>query len=408
MLAAPPTPKGLRTRERILKASSRVFSEKGYGASGVADICAASDIAVGGFYRYFSGKDEVLETVVSDLEAGLLAEIEGLPACASVVEEIDAIAGLYFKFVEENREFYQVMREAEFACGRASRKFYGSLAGAVGGRLSKYGAGLKDNEAAVYALIGSLSFVAVKNIIWEKKPVPKRAVSDASDVFVNGVSRGKPDFTALIEKAAAFKKCRVPEAREKETSSRLLASAELVFGRLGYGPAHISEITRHAGYAAGTFYTCFRSKKEALDKLVLRLREELVSKAVAYSEGSASRTETEVMSFIALFDFIAEHPYGYKIMREAEFVDFKLAEDYYIYILRNYTARMRATALPGEFAIHDYAALSLMMMGIGHMLGLKYALWSAKGPGKKEMEGMLRQVFSGFNNAKKYQGGKYV
>ena len=68
---------------------------------------------------------------------------------------------------------------------------------------------------------------------------------------------------------------------------------------------------------------------------------------------------------------------------------------YYIYILKNYTARMRATAAPGEFAIRDYETLSLMMMGMGHMLGLKYALWSAKAPDREEMEGMLERVFSG-------------
>ena len=395
MIAAPPTPKGLKTRERILKASGEVFSRSGYGLSGVAEICAASDIAVGGFYRYFSGKEEVLAAVLSSLEARLSGEVAGLPSGAGAQEEIAAIAGLYFRFVSENKDFYQVMREAEFACERVSKKFYNSFAAAILARLAKYGAGTKADEAAVYALIGTLSFVAVKNIIWQKRPVPKRAVSDASDVFLNGVSRQRPDFAALVEKAADRKSLRVSKAREKDTAGRLLASAELVFGRSGYGPAHISEITKHAGYAAGTFYTCFQSKKEALSKLVINLRNELVLKAVHYSRGCVSRTETEVMALIALFDFISEHPYGYKIMREAEFVDFKLAEDYYMFILKNYTAQMRATSLPGEFAISDYETLSLMMMGIGHMLGLKYALWSAKGPGKKEMENMLRRVFSG-------------
>lgn len=402
MLIAPPTPKGLKTRKRILKASSEVFSRSGYGSSGVAEICAASEIAVGGFYRYFSGKESVLAAVVSGLEARLSDELAGMPPGAGVWEEVAAIAGLYFRFVAENKESYQAMREAEFACERVSQKFYSSLAAAILRRLSKYGAGSDADEAAVYALIGALSFVAVKNLIWQKRPVPKRAVSDAADVFLNGVSRRLPDLAALVERAAALKELPGPKAREKDTAGRLLASAELVFGRMGYGPAHISEITKHAGYAAGTFYTCFKSKKDALAELVVNLREELVLKAVGYSRGASSRTETEIMAFIALFDFISEHPYGYKIMREAEFVDFKLAEAYYIYILKSYTARMRATASPGEFAISDYETLSLMMMGMGHMLGLKYALWSAKGPGGKEMESMLRRVFSG---SQKINGG---
>ena len=395
-LIAPPTPKGLKTRERILKASSEVFSRAGYGSSGVAEICSASDIAVGGFYRYFSGKEEVLAAIVSSLEARLTEEMAGLPNEPSVREEIEAVDGLYFRFVAKNRDFYQVMREAEFACERVSKKFYGSFAAAIQGGLEKYGAG--DDEAAVYALIGMLSFVAVRNIIWHRKPVPKKAVSYAADVFLNGVSRLSPDFAALVEKAAALKELPAGKAGEKDTAGRLLAAAELVFGRMGYGPAHISEITKHAGYAAGTFYTCFKSKQEALAELVVKLRDELVLKAARYSQGCSSRTEIEVMAFLALFDFISEHPYGYQIMREAEFVDFKLAEAYYIYILKNYTARLSATAAPGEFAIRDYETLSLMMMGMGHMLGLKYALWSAKGPDREEMEGMLIRVFSGLTN----------
>ncbi len=395
MPIAPPTPKGLKTRERILKASSEVFSRAGYGLSGVAEICSASDIAVGGFYRYFSGKEEVLAAIVSSLEARLTEKMAGLPLETSVREEIEAVAGLYFRFVAENKDFYQVMREAEFACERVSKKFYASFAAAIQGRLEKYGAGLEEDEAAVYALIGTLSFVAVRNIIWRRKPVPKKAVADAAEVFLNGVSRLGPDYAALLEKAAALKELPAHKAVEKDTAGRLLASAELVFGRMGYGPAHISEITKHAGYAAGTFYTCFKSKQEALAELVVKLRDELVLKAARYSQGCSSRTEIEVMAFLALFDFISEHPYGYQIMREAEFVDFKLAEAYYIYILKNYTARMRETAAPGEFSIRDYETLSLMMMGMGHMLGLKYALWSAKGPDREEMEGMLQRVFSG-------------
>jgi AcrR family transcriptional regulator len=400
MLAAPPTPKGLQTRERILKAAGAVFWKTGYGASGVADICAAAELAVGGFYRYFAGKEAVLEALVADLEAELSREVGTLPERKELRDEIEAIAGLYFRFVEKHKEAYQVMREAEFVCERASRKFYDSFAAAVGARLAGHGAARADNEAPVYSLIGMLSFVAVRNLIWRKRPVPKRAVSDAADVFVGGVSGLRPDFRALVGKAVKLRKLRPAAKREPDTAARLLASAETVFGKKGYGTAHISEIAARAGYAAGTFYTCYDSKRDALGRLVLALRDELVSKAVEYSTGAASRTETEVMAFLALFDFISEHPYGYKIMREAEFVDFRLAEDFYIYILNAYTDRMRATARPGEFVINDYAALSLMMMGIGHMLGFKYALLKDKGPGPEEMKDMLRSVFSGFDKTK--------
>src|SRR6266571_5021245 len=49
-------------------------------------------------------------------------------------------------------------------------------------------------------------------------------------------------------------------ARGEATRRRILDAAEEVFGEFGYYEASISEITRRAGIAQGTFYIYFHSK----------------------------------------------------------------------------------------------------------------------------------------------------
>jgi AcrR family transcriptional regulator len=53
-----------RRRTEIIEAAYAVFSERGYQASGIADIAAKLGIGHGTFYRYFKNKRDILDQVV--------------------------------------------------------------------------------------------------------------------------------------------------------------------------------------------------------------------------------------------------------------------------------------------------------------------------------------------------------
>jgi AcrR family transcriptional regulator len=65
-------------RDEILDAAERVFAERGYHETGIADIAADLGIGHGTFYRYFRNKHDiaatVLERVVARIAAAGLAE----------------------------------------------------------------------------------------------------------------------------------------------------------------------------------------------------------------------------------------------------------------------------------------------------------------------------------------------
>ncbi|MBL8642709.1 MAG: TetR/AcrR family transcriptional regulator [Rhodospirillaceae bacterium] len=54
------------TRTRIVAAARDLFWEKGYAATGMAEILARADANAGSFYHFFKGKDDVLAAVLDD------------------------------------------------------------------------------------------------------------------------------------------------------------------------------------------------------------------------------------------------------------------------------------------------------------------------------------------------------
>ena len=62
--ATPLGAKAARTRQRILAAAARVFAERGYQASGMADVADAAGLSLGAVYQYFSDRTDLVGALV--------------------------------------------------------------------------------------------------------------------------------------------------------------------------------------------------------------------------------------------------------------------------------------------------------------------------------------------------------
>jgi AcrR family transcriptional regulator len=167
--------------------------------------------------------------------------------------------------------------------------------------------------------------------------------------------------------------------RGRETRQRLLDAAEAVFGRRGYHEAGVTDIVRAAGVSQGTFYIYFPSKKDIFVAVVENLATALRAEIRAATEGLPDRASVEREGFRAFFRFVARHPYSYRIVRQAEFVDKAVFENYYRSLAKGYRRGLEAAARAGEFPAADFELLSYALMGIADFVGMRYVLWSDPG-----------------------------
>ena len=77
----------IETRTHLADAAVRLFSTRGYEATGVDDIADAAGVSLRTFFRYFGGKDDVLFAREMDA-SGFLADVAGQPCDRAPVTAI--------------------------------------------------------------------------------------------------------------------------------------------------------------------------------------------------------------------------------------------------------------------------------------------------------------------------------
>lgn len=81
------------TREKILFAAMRLFAEKGYSSTSVADILQAAGANAGSLYYFFPGKQDVLIAVLETYLAGIQPMLLA-PAWKGVSDPIERVFAL--------------------------------------------------------------------------------------------------------------------------------------------------------------------------------------------------------------------------------------------------------------------------------------------------------------------------
>ncbi|MBV1860066.1 MAG: TetR/AcrR family transcriptional regulator [Nannocystaceae bacterium] len=190
------TPRGQRTRAKLLSAAERVFGEMGFERASIVEITKTAGVAQGTFYVYFESKHivfaQLVETLGDSLRSELRQAIAGLDSRMAVEEAgFDA----FLAFIGAHRHLYKIVRQAEFVDEALYRRYYTRLAkGYVRGLESAMDHGefaSLDAEAVAYALMGMFDFIGMRWVLWEGTRPPAH-VRDAVLSFVrSGLVTGR-------------------------------------------------------------------------------------------------------------------------------------------------------------------------------------------------------------------------
>ena len=128
--------------------------------------------------------------------------------------------------------------------------------------------------------------------------------------------------SALLERKGASVSLPRPRMKRAEkaalTRDKLLSSAAVVVGEYGYREASVQRITSHAGIAQGTFYLYFESRQLLFDELLPHFGRVLLEHVRARAHGAKGFFEVEEIGVRAVFDYLQEHPWFWRVLNEAE------------------------------------------------------------------------------------------
>lgn len=85
------------TRDKLIGTAMRLFWEKGYGSTSVADVLQAAEVNSGSLYHFFPGKQDLLVAVLEAYRTGI-DEMLLAPAWKGVADPIDKIFALLARY----------------------------------------------------------------------------------------------------------------------------------------------------------------------------------------------------------------------------------------------------------------------------------------------------------------------
>lgn len=113
---------GISKKSIILKSAERLFAEKGYDATGMEEIAAASKIPKSLIYYHFKSKEDLLNTII----ASFIDEYRKI-LNDSQEQGIEKIS-VYMEFLKQNKDCAKIMLSESLKTGGNQNMFFKALA----------------------------------------------------------------------------------------------------------------------------------------------------------------------------------------------------------------------------------------------------------------------------------------
>jgi AcrR family transcriptional regulator len=166
------TSRGAATRRRLLEAAESVFSELGYHDASIVKITEAAGVAQGTFYLYFSGKQEIFEELVRDLNRRVRRAMAAGAEHGRTRAEAELLGFMgYFEFAAQHGALYRIIRQAEFVSPQTLRDHYEAIASgytvALESAMETGEVASMNPEILAWALMGMGELLGMRWIVWQ-------------------------------------------------------------------------------------------------------------------------------------------------------------------------------------------------------------------------------------------------
>lgn len=180
------TPRGRKTRSKLLAAAESLFGANGFHGTSIVDITRDAGVAQGTFYIYFASKEEVFRQLVRHLSTQLRRSLaRAVSGAEHRIEIEDRGIREFIRFAAEHRNLYQIVSESQFIDPDLFRWYYSRLAKGYSGGLRRAmdrgEVAEADAETLSYCLMGVSHFVGIRWVAWENQAPPEEVVQATVD-----------------------------------------------------------------------------------------------------------------------------------------------------------------------------------------------------------------------------------
>lgn len=165
--------KGEATRRRLMEAAEEIFGTKGFYHTSIGDITSRAGVAQGTFYLYFAGKAEIFKALVHHLSHELRTATEAAAKAAPNRLEAERLGiEAFYRFVDQHRNLYRIIRQAEFVDEELYRWYYERLAKGYMNRLrqamERGEIRSVDPELLAWCLMAVSDYTGQRYILWQE------------------------------------------------------------------------------------------------------------------------------------------------------------------------------------------------------------------------------------------------
>ena len=172
-VTSPPTRPALRERyerrrREVIAAAARLFAERGYQATSISELTAATGLAAGGLYHYIESKDQLLISICDELLDPLLERAREIVAePAPPAEQLRALLHAWLAQIASHRdhmlvfaqERHVIEREPQWRRVRGQRKAFEQLLDDVLARGERDGTmHFEDRSFVLLTLLGMVNY----------------------------------------------------------------------------------------------------------------------------------------------------------------------------------------------------------------------------------------------------------
>lgn len=168
--------------DRILREAMRLFAERGYERTSIADIQAAAGLAPGSgaLYKHFPSKEAVLAAGMEDFVAGAERARELIRTVPGPAEDaLEVLGRAAMQMLTDDRDVLRIVhRELEQFPAlrdeireRRMQATYAAIAGWLRERASRGELRVEDPEATAAVLLGSLTSFKLFQALFGESPI---------------------------------------------------------------------------------------------------------------------------------------------------------------------------------------------------------------------------------------------